>query len=190
MSASQLIVLTGEAAAARQQQMVWIGLAIGGACFVAVALLAIRRNLTQDRRPVSRPGRIVETAALWSVPYTAMCVPGMGGLYAGSAFGSAALVDVLRSTAFFMIPALLLIGAADLLLDALTLRRTPAWLLIGPLLLGGFAIGLLAGSHWMDIFRAEPGWREVMLAGALLIAGIGWWSRLPGRDAAAGEIFD
>jgi hypothetical protein len=182
MSTVRLIVLTPEAAAAQDQQAVWNGLTIGAVMFVAVALLAFRRTRTNAMRTNSRLRRIVETAGLWSVAYTAMQAP-------ARSFGSGGPIDLLLGIALFMVLALALVGVADLLLDALAPRRTPVWLLAGPLFLGVFSIGLLAASHWLDIFRAEPGWREVMLVAGLLIASIGWWSRLPRWKATAGDIF-
>jgi hypothetical protein len=183
MSSATLVVLTPEAAAALEQRAVWNGLAIGAAFLLAIALLAFRRSRTPNPPMHLRPRRIVETAGLWSLAYTAMQAP-------ARSFGSGGPIDLLLGIASFMVLALALIGAADFLLDAVAPRRTLVWLVLGPLILGGFSIGLLALSQWMDIFRAEPGWREVMLAWALLIASIGWWSRLPSWDAAANDIFD
>jgi hypothetical protein len=178
-----IIVLTQAEAAARDRQAVWNGLAIGAALLVVVALLAVRRSRTPNMQTQMRLRRIVETAALWSVAYTAMQAP-------AASFGSGGPIALLLGVALFMVLALALVAAADFLLDAAGPRRTPIWLVLGPLLLTAFAIGLLATSQWMDIFRAEPGWREVMLVAALLIAGLAWWSRLPSWASEAADIFD
>ena len=172
-----------------RDQTPWAGLAVGGALFVAVALLARRRASMHDLRLASRPLRIVETAALWPIAYTLMRAPEDGAQFGGP-FGTPALLGLLASAALFMVTALLLVGTADFLLDALAPRRTALWLLLGPLLLAAFSIGLLAASQWMDIVGPDPGWREVMLAAGLLTAGLAWWSRLPSWESQASDIFD
>ena len=172
-----------------QAQTPWAGLVIGAALFVAVALLARRRARTHELRMASRPHRIVETAAIWAIAYTLMRAPG-DAAYDGGPFGTPLGLGLLANAALFMVTALLLVGTADFLLDALAPRRTPLWLLLGPLLLAAFSIGLLAASQWMDIVGPDPGWREVMLAAGLLTAGLAWWSRLPSWESQASDIFD
>jgi NO-binding membrane sensor protein with MHYT domain len=110
MSFTTIIALSPEAAAAQHWQAVWNGLAIGAALLVVVALLAFRRTRAPDMRTQSRLRRIVETAGVWSLGYTAMQAP-------AASFGSGGPIDLLLGFALFMLLALALVGAADFLLD-------------------------------------------------------------------------
>lgn len=189
MTGLQLVALSAQEVAERQQAALRTAVIIAVALFVAMALLARRRSRTLTARAPSRTRRIVETAAIWSVAYTAIWAP-FDAIHVGLPSGLSGAFGLLLRAALFMVLALALVGAADLLLDALAPRHTPAWLLAGPLLIAAFAIGMLAASHWMDIFRDDPGWRETVLTAGLLIAGLNWWSLLPRPGADLSGIFD
>jgi hypothetical protein len=166
----------------------WAGIAIGVALFAAMALLVRHRARQPELRPPSRPFRILETAAIWSAAYTAMRMPEL--VETVPLVGISIALGFAAAASLFMVTALLLVGAADLLLDMFAPRRTLFWLLAGPLLLAGFAVGFLAATGWMEIVTSDPGWREAMLLAAALLAGLGWWSRLPLHRNPTAEIFE
>jgi hypothetical protein len=78
--------------------------------------------------------------------------------------------------------AVMLLGTADLLLDAFRPQRTQFWLAIAPPLLTAFTIAMLAGAGWLEPVSFPPDAMQLMLALAALAAGLTWWSYLPAPE--------
>lgn len=161
----------------------WIGLAVGAIVLIAAAALAWRRAHGTAPTP-SRSTRIVRAALTCGAAMAAMRAPdeiALGGGPLESAFATFVPVAML---------ALILLGIADLLLDAFRPHRTRTWLLLAPPLLVVFFVGTLAATGWMDMVSAEADPGEAMLVIAVLAAALTWWSHLPEPGVDVARIFE
>lgn len=168
--------------------------AAAGLVVLAAVALAVRRRVRRGgSAPAARSRRIVAAGATFGAVLAAMAtaadlVAPASDWAAGGAL-ERALGLGLRFGAGALLGALLL-GTADLLLDAARPRRTRAWLALAPPLLAGFVVGLLAATGWHGGIGADPGPGLPRLALAGLAGGLVWWSFLPLPGAEVAQLFD
>jgi hypothetical protein len=166
----------------------WVGLAVGLAVIVAVAALARWRARRADQTPPRRRARILWASASGAGAMTAMLVPEQ--LARNAPFEPSIEFGLLVHFVSMGVLALMLLGTADLLLDAFRPRRSRAWLAIAPLLLAAFVTGTLAATGWLGTVSTEPDPHQLMLVLAGIAAGLTWWSHLPAPANRSAGVFE
>ena len=168
----------------------WLGFAAGAFVLLVVLAHAIWRGSRFEQVPSGRSRRIFRASLTCAGAWTLMVAPQRfiesGALYAPP-FGETLLFGCL----IMLVIALALVGTADMLLDYFRPKRTPFWAIVAPSLFTAFIVGLFSASDLLDsaiALRQDP-WR-LMLAAAVLAAGLTWWSYLPGENEQVARVFD
>ena len=169
----------------------WMLVAVAAVVIVTSFLLAWRRAGRLDSGPPHRIVRIVRASLAFSVASTLMLAAreaSRTGL--GSGLFDPLLLPLIGKFALLTFVAFVLLGTADLLLDAFRPRRELGWLFFGPLFLVAFVVGILIASGWLDPVSTEGELSVMTLVPALLAAGFTWWSRLPAKNRELAHVFD
>ncbi len=168
----------------------WFAIAVAAMVLIAAGLLAWWRARSEFPQP-RRRSRI-----LWA---SAACSAGLALIMIPTQFASTGLNDgdvglhLVLGFVLGLIPATMLFGTADLMLDYFRPRRTLIWLVISPFLFTAFIVGILAMSDWLQVLdTSRTGPAPIA---AVLAAGLVWWSFLPKTgprppDSRIARIFD